>query len=60
MVYQVDKMVLYSNLGMKHYINEQIGGFATSCTRILVIFAQIRLFVFEALQGFINLNLKGK
>lgn len=56
-LYQVDKMVLYSISEMRHDVNEQTGKFEPSFSKILVIFAQIRLFVFEVLLGFLDLNL---
>lgn len=56
-LYQVDKMVLYSISEMRHDVNEQTGKFEPSFSKILVIFAQIRLFVFEVLLGFVDLNL---
>ena len=49
-LYQVVKMVLHSISEMHwHYVNEQTGKFEISYSNILVIFARIRLFVFEAL-----------
>lgn len=57
-LYQVVKMVLHSISEMHwHYVNEQTGKFEISYSNILVIFARIRLFVFEALQGIQDLKL---
>ena len=53
----VDKMVLHFISEMRHYVYKQTGKFEISYSRILVIFARIRLFVFEALQGILDLNL---
>ena len=50
-------MVLYSISEMRHDVNEQTGKFEPPFSKILVIFVQIRLFVFEVLLGFLDLNL---
>ena len=44
-------------ISYKLHINEQTRKFETSFSKILVIFAWIRHFVFEALHGILDLNL---